>query len=281
MFYLNLSFMEFFSSLTAHDIFTVLALALLEGILSVDNALVLAILVRPLPENLRKRALKWGIVGAFVFRLLAIIFATFLVKFVFFKLLGGIYLIYLAVKHMFFGLMGDYHSEKKVFSAAAFWKIVLLVELTDIVFSIDSIATAVAFSDKVWVLWFGGIMGIILMRFLSGFFVKLIEKFPKTEDLAYQLVFFVGVKLSFETLGVHIEKEIFWLMMAIIMTIGISLIIRDHKLHKISKSKSKEMIAKLDSGELKLDDILGHSNIDGEVLSWLFEKGYLKNIKAD
>lgn len=264
--------------LELHDIFTIITLALLEGILSVDNALVLAILVKDLPEEKRKKALRYGIWGAFGFRLLALLFAAYLIKFEVFKLIGGVYLIYLSAKHMFFSLAEGAEESKKVFSASNFWKVVLVVELTDIVFSIDSITTAVAFSDKLWVLWFGGIAGIVLMRFLSGFFVKAIERFPKLEDLAYQLVFFVGVKLSFETLGVEIEKGVFWLMMGIIAIIGISLIVREDKLHKHSKRVASDIISQLQNKQLTVREAIEKYDEDGRVLSHLYKEGFLKEI---
>lgn len=261
-----------------HDIFTVVVLALLEGILSVDNALVLAILVRHLPEDRRKKALRYGIWGAFAFRLLALVFATFLLQYSAFKLIGGAYLIYLAIKHMFLGLGGE--SNKKVDSSVrAFWRIVLVVELTDIVFSTDSITTAVAFSNKLWVLWFGGAAGIVLMRFLSGFFVKALERYPKLEDLAYQLVFFVGVKLSLETFGVEMEKPIFWMMMAIIAVIGISLIVREDRDHKHSKRLAVEIIEKLRAREITVREALDKYAEDGKVLAYLYREGYIKEIE--
>ncbi len=258
----------------AHDLLTIGTLALLEGILSVDNALVLAILVKDLPEEKRKKALRLGIWGAFAFRVLAILFAAYLVKFEVFKLIGGAYLVYLAMKHMFFGMGEHGGGGKKV--SGNFWKIVLAVELTDIVFSIDSITTAVAFSDKLWVLWFGGIAGIILMRFMSGYFVKALERYPKLEDLAYQLVFFVGTKLAFETMGVHIEKGVFWLMMGVIFVIGMGLIVREDKLHKHSKKTANELIAKIKAGEMTVAEALANHGEDGKVLSFLYKEGYLK-----
>ena len=261
-----------------HDVFTVIVLGLLEGILSVDNALVLAILVRPLPDKMRKKALRYGIWGAFIFRLLALVFATYLLQYVIFKLIGGAYLIYLAIKHMFLGL-GEDNGKKVDNSASTFWKIVLVVEMTDIVFSIDSITTAVAFSDKLWVLWFGGAAGIILMRFLSGIFVKALERFPKLEDLAYQLVFFVGVKLSLETFGVEMEKPIFWMMMAIIALIGLSLVVREDRSHKHSKRLASEIIAKLRARELTVKQALDQYEEDGRVLAYLYKEGYLKEIE--
>ena len=80
------------SGFSVADALTIAMLAVLEGILSVDNSLVLAILVRTLPKKQQKKALTYGIVGAFVFRLLALIFAAHMMRFVFFKLIGGAYL---------------------------------------------------------------------------------------------------------------------------------------------------------------------------------------------
>lgn len=262
-----------------NDVFTVITLALLEGILSVDNALVLALLVRPLPEGQRRRALKYGIWGAFIFRLLAVLFAAYLIQFQIFKLVGGGYLLYLSIKHMFLGIEEKASSGDKALRQKGFWAVVLVVELTDIVFSIDSIATAVAFSNKIWVLWFGGIVGIILMRYLSGFFIKAIERFPKLEDLAYQLVFFVGVKLSLEPLGVEMAKEVFWIMMLIIMTIGISLIVREDKSHKHSQRKAAELVNRLKTGEITIKEALASHQEDGKILAYLYREGYLKEIE--
>jgi YkoY family integral membrane protein len=86
----------------SHDIAIIALLIVLEGVLSIDNALVLGLLAKRLPKHQQKRALTYGLVGAFVFRLIAIGTATFLLKWTIFKLLGGGYLIYVAVKHFFF-----------------------------------------------------------------------------------------------------------------------------------------------------------------------------------
>jgi YkoY family integral membrane protein len=84
------------------DLAVVVLLVLLEGILSIDNALVLGLLAKRLPKHQRPRALSYGLIGAFVFRFIAIALATFLLKWTFAKFLGGAYLIYIAVRHLFF-----------------------------------------------------------------------------------------------------------------------------------------------------------------------------------
>lgn len=92
-------------------------LVLLEGVLSIDNALVLGILAKRLPAHLRPRALSYGLIGAFVFRVIAIATASFLLRWTFVKLLGGGYLIFIAVKHLFFETQEE-HPERIELDAA-------------------------------------------------------------------------------------------------------------------------------------------------------------------
>src|SRR5205823_920225 len=85
-----------------HDLAIIGLLVILEGVLSIDNALVLGLLARRLPKVLQGKALTYGLVGAFVFRILAIAAASFLLHWRLVKFLGGAYLVYVAVKHFFF-----------------------------------------------------------------------------------------------------------------------------------------------------------------------------------
>ena len=207
------------------NILIIISLVLVEGLLSIDNALVLAILVSSLPnKKLRKRALTWGILGAFIFRLLGLLVATKLIKLWYFQMLGALYLIFIAGKHF---LSKDRthinnKAEEKKYSSASFWKVVITVELTDIVFSIDSIVTAVAFSRKLWVVYTGGILGIITMRMVAGVFLGLIERFPGLRNTGYALVAWVGFKLFSETLREHFHFPfgmppwLFWGVLAVI-----------------------------------------------------------------
>lgn len=263
-----------FHALQALDLLTIGTLTLLEGILSVDNALVLAILVRTLPPDQRRRALTYGIVGAFVFRFIALIFAGQLMQLLVFKLLGGGYLVYLAMKHMFFfhGAAAP-HGDKA--SARNFWTTVLVVELTDIAFSIDSITTAVAMSDKLLVVWIGGILGIIALRFAASFFVRLLEKLPKLEDLAYQLIFFIGTKLILDGFGVHLDHAIFWMMMAIIAILGGSLVYRDFKARATHNAFRDRLMEQFRAGQLTIDDLLALETIPSEIIAALHAEGRL------
>ena len=179
-------------------------LILLEGILSVDNALILAIMVSILPREQQKRALTYGIWGAFIFRIIAVLLALILIKLWWLKFLGGGYLLYVAYK----GLYG-HGLDPKSARTASFWGVVLQVELLDIAFSIDSILAGVALSEKSWVVITGGILGIVIMRFAASFFIKLIDKYPALKKSAYILVAIIGAKLALSVWW-HVPEWLFF-----------------------------------------------------------------------
>lgn len=200
-------------------------LIFLEGILSLDNALVLALIVSPLPEALRKKALLYGIVGAIVFRIVAISLASHLIEMNWVKFVGGGYLLYLSCDFAFKHFTKTLEQEKAEEKAKhrSFWMTVIVVELTDIAFAIDSILTAVALTKKVWVVITGGVIGLFMMRFAASIFIKLLEKFPRFEATAYMLVFLIGAKLVIE--GFHLpyidfhspSHPAFWIFWGIMM----------------------------------------------------------------
>lgn len=218
------------------DFVTVGLLILIEGLLSADNALVLAILVLGLPREQQQRALRYGIVGAFAFRALAVALAAYLIRVAWVKLGGAAYLLYLAIKHFARGEGESRHQTpqaKPAFGLSAFWATVVRVELVDIAFSIDSILVAVALSDKLWVIVTGGILGIITMRLVAGQFIALIRRYPAIVDGAFVIIGWIGVKLLLEYghqmgwLGFELPK---WLSLGLIVVIfGVSFLLARHQ----------------------------------------------------
>jgi YkoY family integral membrane protein len=185
------------------DLITVLVLVVMEGLLSCDNAVVLALLVKNLPEEQKAKALKYGIIGAYAFRIAALMLATYILSYWWLKVIGGMYLLYVAGQ--FFLQKEDKDDDgiadvktKTYFGLSAFWSTVIAVELTDIAFSVDSIAAAVALSNKLWVLIAGGLLGILAMRFAAQGFIYLLKKFPALEVCAFIAVAFIGLKLVSE-----------------------------------------------------------------------------------
>ncbi len=283
-----LAAIEFFGqTLDWGDLGMIGLLVLLEGALSIDNALVLGLLAKRLPKEQQRKALTYGLIGAFVFRFIAVFMAALLLKWRFVKLLGGGYLVYIAVKHLLFERHeddGEVHftalgepmlvhertgeplteteeeseiqqraplpvpgHKRSGAKFAKFWPTVLVIELTDVAFAVDSILAAIgvvgsappgtpkdALHPKLWVIIAGGLLGVILMRFAAVIFIKLLERFPRFSTAAYLLVLVIGGKLLIDW-GFNSEEHphrvdfhtpttaafwIFWGLMAATFAIG-------------------------------------------------------------
>jgi YkoY family integral membrane protein len=252
--------MLFDQTFDLRDLAVIALLVVLEGVLSIDNALVLGLLAKRLPKREQAKALTWGLVGAFAFRLISIGTAQFLLKYRVVKLIGGAYLAYVALKFFFDKWRGRGHDhsaendsgeqtgneERREIRQAGFWSTVLVIELTDIAFAVDSILAAIALvgappkghppqalHPKLWVVVTGGFLGLILMRYAAVLFIKLLERFPRFETAAYLLVMVIGGKLildwKFNTNEQHVLDFhspsspafwIFWILMIVCFCIG-------------------------------------------------------------
>ncbi len=187
------------------DLFTIGVLIILEGLLSADNAMVMAVMVLGLPAKQHHKALQYGLVGAFVFRVITTLAAFWLIRIAFAKVIGGLYLLYLPYQHFFgSGESAEQRREpakaKPWLGLSAFWATVVRVELMNLVFSIDSILAAVAMSPKIAVVLAGGILGIVAMRIVVGQLLALIQKYPAIVDGAFIIIAWVGSKLLVEYL---------------------------------------------------------------------------------
>lgn len=261
--------MFFNQTFDLHDLAVVALLIVLEGVLSIDNALVLGLLAKRLPKAQQARALTLGLIGAFAFRFISIATAQLLLKFMIVKLVGGVYLFYVAGKYFWDAYRerkreAAAESLRKVESAtnkladdavaqtaaavdtrqpAGFWSTVVVIELTDIAFAVDSILAAIAlvgpapegggWHPKLWVVVTGGMLGVILMRYAATVFIRLLERFPRFETAAYLLVAVIGGKLTLDwwfnsahhhTLDFHSPRSaafwVFWLLMLISFGVG-------------------------------------------------------------
>lgn len=188
--------------LHSSDFVTIGLLVVLEGLLSADNALVMAIMVLGLPADLRQKALRYGLVGGFGFRIVATLLAAYLIQVAWVKLLGGAYLLYLTYSHFAQRAEGENrHAPPKAraaFGLSAFWATILRVELVNLAFSVDSILVAVAMSPKLSVVITGGILGIIAMRLVVGQLLALIQRYPALVDGAFVIIAWVAFKLLAE-----------------------------------------------------------------------------------
>ncbi|SEB20683.1 TerC family protein [Pedobacter hartonius] len=196
----------------------VLNLVVIESLLSVDNAAVLATMVMDLPKDERDKALKYGIIGAYVFRGICLFLAAWLVKIWWLKPLGGLYLLYLAFDYFMKKNAKVEGEEEEVDKSknwiykstvglvGTFWATVALVEVMDLAFSIDNVFAAVAFTDHIWLIYIGVFIGILAMRFVAQAFVKLMEKFTFLETVAFIVIGVLGLKLT-SSLFTHFYPE--------------------------------------------------------------------------
>jgi YkoY family integral membrane protein len=184
------------------DVVTVGLLIVLEGLLSADNALVVAVMILGLPRRQQKQALRYGLVGAFAFRIIATLLAVYLIRLAWVKLLGGLYLLYLTYQHFF--QSGDAEQRSKPRPAkpwlglSPLWGTILKVELVNVAFSVDSILVAVAISSKTWVVLTGGLLGLVAMRVVISQLLAIVRRYPTLVDGAFVIIALVGAKLLVE-----------------------------------------------------------------------------------
>ncbi len=168
----------------------ILNIVLLEIILSIDNAAVMATMVKELPKESQKKALTYGIVGAYLFRGLALLFASMLLSITWLKLVGGVYLFYIGVKSL-----RPVSDSDHIKTSPSFWSTVLAIEIMDLIFSIDNILAAVSFTSNFYLILLGVFIGILGIRFATNQLIKIIVVNPIVEKIAYVVVAALGLKL--------------------------------------------------------------------------------------
>lgn len=196
----------------------------LEGLLAADNALVLAIMVKHLPGEERKKALFYGLAGAFVLRFGSLFIISFLVDVWQVQAIGALYLLFMSIKHLYDKLSAKNKDKKPKESNSGFWMTVVKVEFADLAFAVDSILAAVALAvalpptalpnigsldgGQFAVVLAGGMIGLIIMRYAANVFVDLLNKRPGLEIAAFIIVGWVGVKLA---MMVFAHPDIAWI----------------------------------------------------------------------
>lgn len=224
-------------------------LVALEGLLAADNALVLALMVKHLPEKERKKALFYGLAGAFVLRFGSLFIISFLVDFWEVQAIGAIYLLYMSIKHLYDKSRPPKPEHLvKAREGSGFWMTVVKVEFADLAFAVDSILAAIALAvalpatdfpnigsldgAQFAVVFAGGMLGLIIMRFAANVFVELLNKRPGLEIAAFLIVGWVGIKLGIMTLAhpavgwipEHFPHSAVWKITFYTVLVGIALI---------------------------------------------------------
>ncbi len=209
------------------DLPKIAILAFLEILLSADNAIVLGLISHSLPLPLRRKALFIGVISSFFFRAVALIGAAYILRYYWIQLLGACYLFYVSIAHFVKKRNQDGFS----LSTRSFWKTVFLIEFFDLAFAIDSIVTGIAFiepspsatiPDKLWIVYVGGMLGLLGIRYTAGLFSQLLDRFPRLETSAYLLIGWIALKLSVIALDLPIPylTPIFWSGIIVLFLLG-------------------------------------------------------------
>ena len=196
----------------------------LELVLSADNAVALASITKNLNNiNLQKQALNIGIFIALLLRIIVILTAQFFLNFWPVKLIGGIYLISLSISKLISinsNVLVVNEDSDNTNENLSLLKVILLLAVTDLAFSIDSITAAVAISDQFLLVITGAIIGVIALRFTSGLFIKWLEIYSNLEKAGYIAVGIIGLKLIIQLIFYKIiipEYFFFFLMLCLFL----------------------------------------------------------------
>lgn len=171
-----------------------LILVALEAVLSADNAIALAAIASGLDDKkLQRQALNFGLVAAYVLRISLILTATWVIKYPLFEFLGASYLLWLVFEHFKSEDEEDHQHHGPKFTSLL--QAIPIIAVTDLAFSLDSVTTAIAISDKIWLVIVGGTIGVITLRFMAGLFIRWLQEYVHLEDAGYITVGFVGLRL--------------------------------------------------------------------------------------
>jgi YkoY family integral membrane protein len=196
-----------------------LVLVALEAVLSADNAIALAAIAAGLEDSqLQRRALNFGLVAAYILRVTLILTATWVVQFWQFELIGAAYLLWLVYEHFTSETEDDDRHHGPRFTSL--WQVIPIIAVTDLAFSLDSVTTAIAISDKTWLVIIGGTIGVITLRFMAGLFIRWLKEYAYLEDAGYITVGFVGLRLLVRAIRPELVPPE-WLMIAAIALVFI------------------------------------------------------------
>jgi YjbE family integral membrane protein len=180
-------------------VFVVFSILLINLVLSGDNAVVIALASKNLPQDQRKKAVMWGSIGAIGLRILLTMVVVYLLKIPYLQLLGGILLVWIAIK-----LLIDNHDTKDVETASSLWNAVKTIVIADLVMSLDNVLALAAVVDGHFgLLILGLVLGLPFIICGSSLLLKLIDKYP--------IITYLGSGLIAYTAGEMIIKDLHFL----------------------------------------------------------------------
>ena len=187
---------NYFTNAGVEVYFILLILIVLEAVLSADNAIALASIARSVQDpEAQKKALNIGLIGAYILRVILILGATYVIEYWQFELLGALYLLWLVFNYFFLAEDEEEDPEKRSLGFKSLWQVIPTIAITDLAFSLDSVTSAIAITEDTWLIIAGGTIGIIILRFLAGLFIRWLQEYTYLEDAGFITVGFVGLRL--------------------------------------------------------------------------------------
>lgn len=217
-------------------IISLTTLILLEVVLGIDNVIFISILANRLPENLQKKARRWGLILAGVMRLGLLLLISFIMKLDndLFEVLGqgisgkdlvliagGLFLLYKASSEIYHKMEGQEETASSNGKAATFGAVLVQILIMDIVFSIDSIITAIGLVKEIWVMYVAVIVTVIIMIFAAEPISKFVNKHPSFKMLALSFLLLIGFTLVGEGCGLHIPKGYIYFAMGFSLLVDV------------------------------------------------------------
>jgi YkoY family integral membrane protein len=191
----------------------------LEVVLSADNAIALAAIAKGLKNpDQQKQALNLGLVFALVFRVGLILISRWVLGFRPLMAAGAAYLLWLCGQHFISNKSDEEETNQAITAFGVDRKLAttaISIALTDLAFSLDSVAAAVAVSDKLWLVITGGVIGVVALRLSSNLFISMLNNFPRLESAGYLAVGLVGLQLLTRVIFPSIELPQ-WLLLSLV-----------------------------------------------------------------
>ncbi|HEF1623307.1 TPA: TerC family protein [Campylobacter lari] len=221
-----------------------LTLTVLEIVLGIDNIIFLAILVSKLPPEHRDKGRILGLAFAMITRILLLLSLFWVMKLVtplfsilgneisgrdLVLLLGGLFLIVKSIKEIKENIMHQEESQSNIKISNKLWVVVAEIAVIDIVFSLDSVITAVGIAQDIEIMIIAVIIAVLVMLFASKPIADFVEKYPSIKILALAFLVMIGFVLVCESFDIHIDKAYIYTAMAFSLIVEILNIISQKK----------------------------------------------------
>ncbi|NMH29381.1 TerC family protein [Flavobacterium silvaticum] len=217
-------------------IISLISLVALEAVLGIDNVIFISILAAKLPQDQQKKARRLGLILAGVLRLVLLLLISFILKLDedlftiggngfsgkdLVLLSGGLFLIYKSAKEIYHKMEGETGDQTKNVVASTFGQVLFQILIMDMVFSVDSIITAIGMVKEVWVMYVAVIVTVIVMLFAAEPISNFVNRHPAFKMLALSFLLLIGFSLISEGFGLEIPKGYIYFSMAFALLVDI------------------------------------------------------------